>query len=268
MESNPPNKAVEATANAVPHFCRCAIEMKTKTLCILANSVKNQQSCVAGLEIEKNSEGRWQNAGRWIRPISHRPNGAISDSESYLRPQNKKPELFDIVAIPLSKPAHVEGQPEDWLIEPSAKWHYLGHFDPQKSVRSFLESPRDLWLQQNERRDRVTPEWVAHHDLPSLYLIEPEHLKIYVQEVDYGNGPKRSRRAAFRYGGVDYDWGMTDPVASNKHFPDYRTRQAGIHTGVALDCAAICVSLAPAWKGDLASQAYHYELVAGIIENE
>jgi hypothetical protein len=242
--------------------------MKTKTLCILANSVKNQQSCVAGIEIEKNSDGQWQNTGSWVRPISHRQNGAISDSESYLRNQKKKPELFDIVEIPLLKPAHVEGQPEDWLIDPSADWQYHGHFDPQKSVNAFLEEPDHLWLQQNGKRDRVTPEWVAEHELPSLYLIAPEQMKIYVHVADYGTGPRRSRRASFRYKGVDYDWGMTDPAASTKHFPDYGTRESGLHNGVLLDCAAICVSLAPAWKGDLASQAYHYKLIAGIIEKE
>ena len=59
---------------------------------------------------------------------------------------------------------------------------------------------------------------------------------------------------------------MTDPVASAKHFPDYSTRESGVHAGVSLGCAAICVSLAPAWKGDLASHAYHYKLVAGLIE--
>lgn len=242
--------------------------MEKKTLCILANSVKNQQSCVAGMEIVKNPEGRWQNTGKWVRPISHRGNGAISDSEFFLRNKKKNPELFDIVEIALQEPVHVEGQPEDWLIEPSANWQYLGHFDPQKSVNVFLERPNDLWLQQNERRDRVTPDWVSQHQLPSLYLIEPEEMKIYIQVNDYGNGPKRSRRASFRYRGVDYDWGMTDPVASTKHFPDYVTRESGLHNGVSLNCAAICVSLAPAWKGDLASQAYHYKLVAGIIEKE
>jgi len=185
-----------------------------------------------------------------------------------MKNKNRFPQLFDIIEIPLSAPAHVEGQPEDWLIEERADWLYLGHVDSQESVNALIERPNDLWLQQGMKRDRVTPEWVAQHDLPSLYLIEPEVLKIYVQESDYGNGPERSLRAAFRYGGVDYHWGMTDPVASNKHFPDYATRQAGIHAGVSVDCAAICVSLAPAWKGDLAPQAYHYKLVAGIIEKE
>ena len=241
---------------------------RKRCVCILANSVKNNQSCIAGIEMKKDNRGGWQSTGRWIRPISHRPNGAISDEESLMKNKNRFPQLFDIIEIPLSAPAHVEGQPEDWLIEERADWLYLGHVDSQESVNALIERPNDLWLQQGMKRDRVTPEWVAQHDLPSLYLIEPEVLKIYVQESDYGNGPERSRRAAFRYGGVDYHWGMTDPVASNKHFPDYATRQAGIHAGVSLDCAAICVSLAPAWKGDLAPQAYHYKLVAGIIEKE
>lgn len=241
-------------------------ELKTKILCILANSVKNRQSCVAGIEIKKNSEGRWQNTGRWVRPISHRSKGAISDLESYLHNENKKPELFDIVEIPLQEPAHVDGQPEDWLIEPAGKWRYHGRFDPQKSVNDFLEAPDHLWLQQNEKQDRVTPDWVAQHELPSLYLIAPEWIKIYVD--DWRNRPNRSRRARFRYKGINYDWAMTDPVASAKHFPDYQTREPGPHKGKLLDCAAICVSLGLVWKGDLASQAYHYKLVAGIIEKK
>jgi hypothetical protein len=201
--------------------------MKSKMLCILANSVKNGQSCVAGIEIFKNEEDNWQNTGRWIRPISHRPNGAISDQESFLRDKGRIPKIFDIVEIPLQKPAEVKGQPEDWLIEPVGSWLYHGRFNPQKSVNSFLEYPNDLWLEANERRDRVTSEWVAEHGLPSLYLVRPDRLKIYVQENDYGGGPKRSRRAAFTYRGVRYDFGMTDPVVSSRHFPDYLTRQSG-----------------------------------------
>lgn len=229
--------------------------------------MKNGQSCVAGIEILKNEDDKWQNTGRWIRPISHRLNGAISDQESFLQAKGRAPEHFDIVEIPLQKPAEVEGQPEDWLIEPAGAWEYHGRFDPQKSVNSFLEQPGDLWLEEDARRDRVTPEWVAEHGLPSLYLVRPDQLKIYVQENDYGGGPKKSRRAVFHYGGVCYDFGMTDPFASSKHFPDYRTRQPDEHHGIDLDCAAICVSLAPAWKGDFTTQAYHFKLVAGIIEN-
>lgn len=223
---------------------------------------------MAGIEIKKNSEGRWQNTGRWVRPISHRSDGAISDLESYLHKEKKKPELFDIVEIPLQEPAHVDGQPEDWLIEPAEKWRYYGRFDPQKSVNDFLEAPDHLWLQHNEKRDRVTPDWVAKHELPSLYLLVPEWIKIYVRVDDYGNGPNRSRRASFRYKGIDYDWAMTDPVASTKHFPDYHTREPGRQNFILLDCVAMCVSLAPAWKGDLATQPYHYKLVAAIIEKK
>lgn len=250
-----------------PYFVRLFKKMESRILCILANSVKNQQSCIAGIEISKNTEGKWQNLRRWIRPISHRTNGAISDQESFLVKTGKVPQLFDIVEIPLQKPAYVEGQPEDWLIDPSVSWKHHGHFDPQKSVSAFLENPVNLWLQKDEKPDRVTPEWVAKHDLPSLYFVKPDHLKIYVQETDYRNGPKRSRRAAFHYLGEDYDFGMTDPATSSKHFPDYWTRPSGIHAGIDLECAAICVSLAPAWKGEYTSQAYHYKLVAGIIEN-
>jgi hypothetical protein len=242
--------------------------MEEKILCILANSVKNSKSCIAGIEIIKTTTGRWQNTGRWIRPISHRPKGAISNTESLLQNIKRNPKLFDIVKVPLHAPANVEGQPEDWLIEPSFAWQHLGYFESQNSASAFLEMPKDLWLQQGEKQDRVSPEWVAQYQMPSLYLIAPEELKIYVQESDYGTGSRRSRRAAFRYRELDYDFGMTDPVTSNTHFPDFRTRKPGSHAGLNLDCVAICVSLAPAWKGDLASQSYHFKLVAGIVEKK
>lgn len=241
---------------------------RKRCVCILANSVKNAQSCIAGIEMKMNPDGRWQNTGRWIRPISHRPNGAISDKESFLRNKSRLPQLFDIVEIPLSAPAHVEGQPEDWLIEEGVDWLFLGQVDPQKSVDAFAEQPNDLWFQPGVKKDRVTPEWIAQHALPSLYLIQPEQIKIYIQETDFGNGPKRSRRAWFRYRGVEYDWGMTDRVVSGKYFPDYRTRKTGLNAGVSIDCAAMCISLAPAWKADVASQSYHYKLVAAIMEKK
>ena len=104
--------------------------MTKRTLCILANSVKNRQSCIAGIEVKKNQDGRWQNTERWVRPISHRANGAISNAESFLLKPNRHPELFDIIEIPLQKEAQVTGQTEDWLIEP-IKLATSGRFHPK-----------------------------------------------------------------------------------------------------------------------------------------
>lgn len=240
--------------------------MTNKTLCILANSVKNRQSCIAGIEVRKNQDGRWQNIGRWIRPISDRANGAISSTESFLLKPNRCPKLFDIVEIPLLKQAHVAGQPEDWLIEPNTNWQYLGSFHPKNSVNDFIEAPNDLWKQDGEKIDRVTPNWVAKHNLQSLYFIKPKRLKIYAEIRDFGLGPTRRRRASFVYKSVNYDFSLTDPVASSKHLPKFATLAPGLQKVVSLDCLAICVSLAPAWKGANASKECHYKLVAGIIE--
>lgn len=240
--------------------------MNTKTLCILANSVKFNGYCVAGIEIEKNEIDQWQSTGRWIRPIGHSNNGSISLKESYLHNQRRIPKLFDIIEIPLKAPAYVDGQPENWLIAPNVEWKHLGQINPLKHINTFLEYPDHLWLQENEKYDRVTPQWVVTRQMPSLYLIKPEDMTIYVDGANYGDEQRRSRRANFRYQNKQYDLAMTDPFASKKHFPDFKTRKTGINNGVSLNCAAICVSLAPAWQGELASQPYHYKLVAAIIE--
>jgi hypothetical protein len=241
--------------------------VKKKTICVLANSVKNHQSCIAGIEILKTGDMRWRKTGQWIRPISHRSNGAISDAESYLGDKDRNPNLFDIVEIPLEQQAHVEGHPEDWLIARRESWRYVGHFNPNK-ISHFLETPDDLWLEKNEKRDRVTGDFLVKHSLPSLYLVKPERLKLYVSEADFGDGPKRKRRACFRYGGVDYDMAMTDRTVNAKYFIDYNTRPAGLASGISLQTAGICVSLTPSWKAEHLERGYHYKLVAAIIELE
>ena len=69
----------------------------TKNIVCLANSYKRGGRCIAGKEI---LDGGF---GAWIRPASDRPNQELSRPECSLW-GFRRPELLDIVSVPLLKP--------------------------------------------------------------------------------------------------------------------------------------------------------------------
>jgi len=235
--------------------------METKTICILANSIKFSGRCIAGIEVEPTDNGKWRLSKNWIRPLSHREGGEINFIESRLS-NNRQPTILDLVEIPLEAPAQVEGQPEDWLIQTSSAWTYRGRFAPEVLHR-LIEEPENLWLEFPHRSDRVSPSYLRDHGLPSLYLIQGSDLRLAITEFVNDSGQtQKKRRARFRHNGIYYDLAMTDPEMQRRYFPDFPNINAGeIADGPDSD-SILCVSLAPEFNG------HHYKLVAGIIEKE
>lgn len=234
--------------------------METKTLCILANSIKFSGRCIAGMEVEATDDGKWRLNRNWIRPLSHSEGGEVNLHESRLD-TNQQPAILDIVEIPLDEPAQVDGQPEDWLIARESNWIYRGRFAPSV-LGHLLEEPENLWLEFPHQADRVSPDFLRMHRLPSLYLIQASDLGLAITEfVDDSGQTKKKRRARFRYKGVSYDLALTDPKMQCRYFPNFpQTNSGPITDGPDAD-SILCVSLTPEFRG------HHYKLVAGVIEN-
>lgn len=235
-------------------------------LCILANSIKSGMRCIAGFKLSRSESNTWDNEEEWIRPLWNRPSGAISREESMLQNLGREPKLFDIVKIKLKKAAQVSGQPEDWYVDPNVPWEFVSRFDAKTTYPVFEETPLNLWLENSDKHDRVTPEWITQQQLGSLYYISLQRIVLFVRrDIDYGKAKWRYY-ATFNYRGFDYTLSLTDPVARVHYFgnlgPNSTCEKAVVHLGK----VAVCVSLATAWKGELASSAYHYKLVASIIE--
>jgi hypothetical protein len=76
------------------------LKMTQKKIFVLANSIKKQQRCVAGIEIVKGLDGK-EDWGEWIRPVTHHDEGAISLSECRLQ-GGTGPVPFDVIQIPLT----------------------------------------------------------------------------------------------------------------------------------------------------------------------
>lgn len=241
--------------------------MTRKTICVLANSFKNSERCIAGMEVIQKNIGGWSFTKRWIRPISHRPSGAISLQESHLSNTGKHPKILDIISVPVQKQAQVVGQPEDWLIDPNNAWEHRGELDKCLALTKLLQNPKDLWIEENERMDRVSTDFVGKHSLPSLYLIEPEKLEIVVQPSNSPYNPMAKKiRGRFVFGGKQYDLSLTDPEAGPKYVGNLQEAKYGVARRFRKKISALCVSLTPAWKGDFCTKAYHYKILATIIE--
>ena len=86
-----------------------------KTIICLANSRKLAGRCVAGKEIAGST------IGAWIRPVSSRPTGELSERERrFLNGQD--PKLLDVIAVSMVEPRPHAFQTENHLIDDRYYW--------------------------------------------------------------------------------------------------------------------------------------------------
>lgn len=224
-------------------------------ICVLANSIKHSDRCIAGIEIDKDSEGRYI-FGSWIRPISSRDNQAITNEESILD-NRRQPKILDVIGIPLLKKRLDRHHNEDCLIHPKENWTYHGKVSIS-DISHLINSPKNLWLEYPKRPfspDRVSPEFVRVNSLPSLYMVRVENLELAITQNEFG----KKRRAVFSYHGIRYDLALTDPEAQKKYFPNFaRTPLGTIEKGPPKNSILI-ISLTPQFNGK------YYKIVATIL---
>ena len=212
----------------------------------LANSRKMPGRCVAGLELERG------HVSGWIRPVSSPPSGAIPDDQNLA--DGSKPDLLDILEIPMLEPCPDGCQTENHLIDDEHYWVRIGGF-PKQHLLQYCTAPNPLWVNgfhsTGGMNDRI-PEWQARSLPNSLVLIEPRQLTIEVRQAS--GRRKQQVRADFRVAGETYNLAVTDPVIERQYLSlgegqyNYRPR------------AVACVSIGEPFQG-----YYCYKLVASII---
>ena len=91
----------------------------SKTILCLANSRKISGRCIAGRE--------WANGGLggWIRPVSTRENGELSEEDRRFE-NGRDPRVLDIIRIPLLEPKPRAFQVENHLIDADYYWTLEG----------------------------------------------------------------------------------------------------------------------------------------------
>ena len=173
----------------------------TKRLVCLANSRKLHGRCVAGRE--------WSavGAGPWIRPISARTGGEVSEYERQYE-DGSDPRVLDVFDIPLLESRPSGFQTENWLLDPKRYWEKVGRltaFD----LRPLLDPVAPLWIDghstYNGRNDKV-PIAATGSVTGSLRLLHSDQLRLVVCRPGeaFGNNKRRVQLWV-----TDPDWERT-----------------------------------------------------------
>jgi len=225
----------------------------TITIVCLANSRKTSGRCVAGKVLDGGK------LGEWVRPVSPRLTGEVSEEERRYE-DGSDPKLLDIIEIPMSKASPDSYQQENHVIDTEYHWRRRGRATWDDIAAALDQPPSVLWTNGFStvvagENDRV-PEVLANNLTSSLRLIQPQNLIIWVGApgADYGN-PRRKVRSMFRYADAQYNIGVTDPVIEREYF-------AKANGEYPVANAILCISLGELHEG------YAYKLVAAIITPE
>ena len=103
-----------------------------KRIICLANSWKNKERCIAGIEIA---------TGKWVRPVCdslYPVDGKIPESVRLIN--GKEPQLLDILEIPLSDTGNNFGFESENLSVLQGKWHLVGRSLPFELLKFCSES--------------------------------------------------------------------------------------------------------------------------------
>lgn len=222
--------------------------MVMKTIVCLADSFRPKGSCVAGIEIVNG------NYGKWVRPISHRADEAISELEKTYA-DGTKLALLDIVEISFDAHRPEHHQTENWLISQNVKWNKKGQLALADLPSAVIPTDAPLWRPAQSTssgsNDYVT-ENVAHQFTCSLILVRPDTAEVIVSRNPFSN--KDEVWVSFRWAETDHKMKLTDPV----QFDRFAKAEGYRHT---LQNPFLCISLAEVWKEKQTASM----LVAGLI---
>src|SRR5581483_3880507 len=163
----------------------------TKTIICLANSRKITGRCVTGKEI---GGGK---VGGWIRPISARPTGELSEEDRRFE-NGQDPKLLDVVRIPMADPQPHGFQTENHLIDDGYYWTKEREASWDELQAAVDKVSGALWDNSSSstygHHDRVEEE-AANKLGNSLRLVEVKDLKIVVavEGAEFGNAKRRVR---------------------------------------------------------------------------
>lgn len=219
-----------------------------KTILCLANSRKTSGRCIAGREVVDNV------LGAWIRPVSARASGELSELDRRYE-NGEHPQVFDIISIPMLDFKPHQFQAENHLINDDCYWTLERQVD-WGGVHNALDGPAPLWANGDSsysgQNDRVSAANLGHPQ-GTLRLIKIADLSIHVvvEGAEFNNG-KRKVRGRFTHGGVPHYLSITDPQIERQYF-------AGANGNFQIGEAIICVSLGEIYND------YAYKLIASVI---
>ena len=222
----------------------------TKRIVCLANSRKLSGRCIAGKEIFGD-----RRPGTWVRPVSDREAGEVSEYERQYE-DGSDSRVLDVIDVPVlnAQPSHF--QQENWLLDPEHYWTRIRRVTQDELIH-FIDPAAPLWINGhssfNGQNDRI-PLLEANALDSSLRLIRVDRLKLVVSQPgrDFGDY-KRRVQGCFRFNEADYWLWVTDPVYERR----YLQRPDGNYE---IGQSYLTVSLGESYRG------HCYKLIAAVIE--
>lgn len=180
-----------------------------KRIICLANSRKRGARCVAGIELVKGKPVRW------LRPVSHRPDGGLEPRERQYA-TGAEPQLLEIVDVPLMRAHPKDYQSENWLIEPRRRWKKVGTYE-WCDLAKLVNCGKPLWLDGRHtargQNDHLSLEEARTCD-HSLRLVHVDGLRLHAYKVDF----RPTVQGEFMFAGVPYRLKVTDPIVEEAHY--------------------------------------------------
>ena len=180
-----------------------------KDIVILAISEKNDNYCVAGIDI---------NTGDWVRPYSDikNINGAVP-KDNIICDNGKSAKIFDIVRIKFEQPCNNLVQPENFYYNQSKRWRYLDSLTLHKTVLIHDFDYRDI-IFFNKNRRLVQSEIDAVNKKESLLMLYVTNLEVIVKISDRDN--HKQFRLNFDCEGVHYSEFAIGDIAVRAMYQD------------------------------------------------
>ncbi len=236
--------------------------MPSKTILVLANSLKKGGRCIAGREVLWMRDGRWH-FGTWVRPVSAHGDGELYHEET-IRGDGAMVQVMEFATVMLARNQGEPCQPENWVIAGPRCWTALDRPCKLPPMAALQEKPVDLWIDKAELNDRISPQRLAElRPGFSLAVIRPQELTLawWSEMNSFKKRPQSKFRARFTYNGEKYELSLTDPLATDrlcKPMPAVGEKPRTL----ALQSAhgpLLCVSLTPFFNG------FHYKVAATIL---
>ncbi len=227
----------------------------TKTLLILANSIKKHPNrCVAGIELV-GEPGHWIYGG-WIRPIDpSQPEGSLLSGTASVNGQPVVP--YQVVRIPFTGLANDPTHPEDWIVDTSIPWEWIGSYSHDAVYPTLRDETGDLWGRASAHYRGVKIGTTTQ----TLRLIKPTGRVYAISFFEYHSRKNANRfrqRLFIEADGVEHEFDITDPFFQERHeFDAQNGPQLILFQPTDL---LIVASLTPPING------YQYKIAAAILE--
>jgi hypothetical protein len=194
---------------------------ETKTIIILANSVRSGARCIAGKELLPREDGTFD-GGRWIRLADHgTKEGAVSARVAHC-PGHGWVKTLDIVKVVLESPCNNPDHPEDWWLEPSQPWQFVER-RTVADIPLLADHPPTIWYAAES--DAVPAGYVRAmgQQAASLYIVKaPEQWKFtyHKEYISFKGYNKKVRRLELTSGGQYHEFsvsGLSHKMGGHNH---------------------------------------------------